>query len=117
MNDGFIKVTLGGKERSLKFNMRAMETFTEVKNQGIHIMSASVTLVYSGLIGWYYTKQIEVDFTFADVVDWVEELIFSNQQSVLSDIDKCFQGSKSYQYFKDRTKKLEAEAAKKKKSP
>lgn len=99
MNDGFIKVTLGGKERPLKFNMRAMEAFAEVKSQGTREISASVTLVYSGLIGWYYANQIEVDFTFSDVIDWVEELIFSNQQNIVGEISKCFQESKAGRYL------------------
>lgn len=112
MADGFIKITIGGKERSLKFNMRAMEAFTEVKNQGTRIVSASVTLVYSGLIGWYYSQQLEPDFTFSDVIDWVEELIYNKQESVLTEIDKCFMDSRTYGYFLDKKEKTKAKKKK-----
>lgn len=79
----YIQIELGGKLRGLKFNMFALEEYT--KRIGITLNKAAeknstdisqATLVYacvySGLIGNYYAKEIEQDFTFEDVTDWVD---------------------------------------------
>jgi hypothetical protein len=111
MKDGLIKLKIGGKERSLKFNMRAIETFAEIKNNSQGSISSSVTLIYAGLMGWHYAKQVEPDFSFEDVTDWVEELIFSGQTESIAAADKCFSDSRAFKYFSEQ---VEAEAAKKK---
>lgn len=109
MKDGLINVEIGGKQRTLKFNMRAIETFSEIKNGGNGTLSAAASMIYSGLTGYCYAKQIEPDFTFEDVNDWVEELMYEGKEDVISKIDKCLAESKALIYFMKK-----AEGAKKK---
>lgn len=99
MKDGLINIEIGGKHRTLKFNMRAIETFSEIKNGGNGTLSAAASMIYSGLIGYYYAKQVEPDFTFEDVNDWVEELIYDGKEEIISKIDKCFGESRALIYF------------------
>jgi hypothetical protein len=79
----YIQIELGGKLRGLKFNMYALEEYTKrigialdqaIKRNSTDISQATLVYacVYSGLIGNYYAKEIEQDFTFEDVTDWVD---------------------------------------------
>ncbi len=85
----YIQIELGGEMRGLKFNMFALEEYTKrlgraldyaLKNangkpiEEIQIPQAVLVYacIYSGLVGNCFAKEIEQDFTFEDVTDWVE---------------------------------------------
>jgi hypothetical protein len=79
----YIQIELGGKLRGLKFNMYALEEYTKrianaldraIKKNSTDISQATLVYacVYSGLIGNCYAKEIDQDFTFEDVTDWVD---------------------------------------------
>ena len=109
MKDGLITLQLGGKERTLKFNMRALETLSEVKLAGDFGLSSIAVVVYAGLIGWHYVKQIKPDFTFEDVSEWVEELTLSGDTQVLSDINDCLGDSRAFKFIEEGAKKKVAQ--------
>lgn len=105
MKDGLITLQLGGKERTLKFNMRALETLSEVKLAGDLGLSSVAVVVYAGLIGWHYVKQVKPDFTFEDVSEWVEEITLSGDTQILSDINDCFSNSRAFKFIEEEAKK------------
>jgi hypothetical protein len=105
MKDGLITLNLGGKERTLKFNMRALEVLSEAKCAGDFGISSVSIVVYAGLIGWHYAKQMDPDFTFEEVSDWVEELTMSEDAKVLSGVNECFENSRAFKYVSENAKK------------
>lgn len=82
--NGRIEIMLGGKLRSLRFNNYAKEelgrvfkgdpldaTKTFIDKLSESPLSAMKTLVYSGMVGHYEARELERDFTRADVAEWV----------------------------------------------
>lgn len=70
----YIEVTLGGKIRGLKFNTFALEAHVKKVNFDAVGASAIYGTFYAGLCGNCYVKDLEPDFTFEQVCDWVDEL-------------------------------------------
>lgn len=89
-----IIVNLGGQERPLKFGMMAMQILSDISSK--HGAGSLVdALVYAGLKNAYYAKQLEEDFTFEDVTDWVAEIMINGDKSgVLAKINTAFSQSK-----------------------
>ena len=110
MKNGLITLQIGGKQRTLKFNMRAVEAFGEIKNAGTSVVSSSVNLIYAGLVGACYVKQEEPDFTFEDVSEWVEDLIMSGKVDILGAADKCFSDSLAFNFFTEQAEDLKKKA-------
>jgi hypothetical protein len=109
MKDGLITLQLGGKERTLKFNMRALETLSEVKLAGDIGLSSAAVIVYAGLIGWHYAKQTQPDFTFEDVSEWVEDIMLSEDRGVIADVNECFESSRAFKFIQENAKKKVAQ--------
>lgn len=107
MKDGIITIQLGGKERTLKFNMRALETLSEIKLAGDIGLSSAAVIVHAGLIGWHYAKQTQPDFTFEDVSEWVEDIMLSEDRGIISDVNECFEGSRAFKFIQENAKKKE----------
>ncbi len=70
----YIKVDIGGKERGLKFNTLAIRLFVTKMDIANFNLTANYAMIYAGLYANCYVKGEEVDFTFEEVVDWVEAL-------------------------------------------
>lgn len=99
MNEGRITVKLGGRDRILLFNAKAVEILAGVKLAGKQGASAMHSLVYAGLVGHNSEKNISQDFTFSDVVDWVDELALSGEQETLAAVSKCFTDCPIYSHW------------------
>lgn len=105
MRDGLITINLGGKERTLKFNMRALEVLSEMKCTGdVGITSAGV-VIYAGLMGWHYAKQAAPDFTFEDVSEWTEDMLMAGDVVTLNAINECFENSRAFKFVNENAKK------------
>jgi hypothetical protein len=90
----YLTVTLGGKQRGLKFNMEAVEQFSRHFNYKT-TPSAFYATVYAGLCGNATVKQEEIDFTYEEVCDWVDELCSTEEGELVME--------KAYNIFLDCT--------------
>ena len=68
----YIQITLGGEIRGLKFNQLALEVIGGLTDFSNNTSTVYAT-IYGGLRGNSYVKQQEVDYTFEEVFDWVDE--------------------------------------------
>jgi hypothetical protein len=116
----YIQIELGGKLRGLKFNMYALEEYTKriadaldraIKKNSTDISQATLVYacVYSGLIGNCYAKEIDQDFNFEDVTDWVDAASNADLEAACN----CLSETERY---KEKLKAIEgvAEVVKKK---
>lgn len=113
MDKGRITLNIGGKKRTLKFNMRAVEAFGEIKSGGTSGVTASTGMVYAGLIGHCYEQQIEPDFTFSEIANWVEDMFLSGNTEDLMKVDECFSESRAFSFLTGKKKKPSKKATKK----
>jgi cytochrome c1 len=78
----YINVNIGGKERGLKFNQMSLEVFTKNLDENAIKSTSIYATFYAGLVGNCYAKREEPDFTFEQVVDWVDELYETDQSTI-----------------------------------
>ena len=84
MSNGRIEILLGGKLRTLRFNLYAKEELGRIYGQDPlqalrtmvaewkeQPMRAMRKLAYAGLVGAYEAAVKDVDFTAQDVAEWV----------------------------------------------
>ncbi len=98
--------------RGLKFNQYACIIVQE-KTDPLHPgASANVAVIYGGLMGNCYVKGEAPDFTFADVMDWIEEL----SEDVILAVFKAYVSSTTWKKQNpDSTALVEIEAVENKK--
>ena len=92
----YIQIEIGGKLRGLKFNQMAVEVFTQHLSEVGFDTSTVYAMVYAGLTANCYQKQQEVDFTFSDVIDWVDAIVDSGNTSGIEAVKVVFQEVQSY---------------------
>lgn len=112
----YIKITTpDGKERGLKFNQMAILIMQEKTDPSQPIATGAYALIYAGLKADCYVKQIECDFTFEQVCDWVDVL----PDTEMNKIQAAFQETDTYKKGLAYKKQLEdqAKSKSKKKSP
>jgi hypothetical protein len=94
--NGYIQIDLGGKLRSLKFNMHAIEIISERGTTTEHGNLAA--FIYGGLCGNAYAKSGGTsplcEESFDEVLDIAEDLIISKNQEVKAAIIGAFNSSK-----------------------
>ena len=93
IKNGYCEITVGGKKVGLKFNMYAIELFSEIKGRSTTIKNLT-TIVYAGMLGNCYAKQTEPELSFEDISDWVDEqMINQDETGELATVSECFQAS------------------------
>ena len=71
----YIKVLFpDGKERGLKFNNLAVGEFFKNIQWDRYNETANYAMVWAGLYGNSYAKREEPDYTFDNVMDWVDQM-------------------------------------------
>lgn len=122
----YIQIELGGKLRGLKFNMFALEEYTKrigmalnyaIKtNKDVNLSQATLVYacVYSGLIGNYYAKEIDQNFTFEDVTDWVDAASNADLEAACNCLSETERYKEKLQAIKGVVEAIEGEADKKK---
>ncbi|MBA3675408.1 MAG: hypothetical protein H0W75_10735, partial [Chitinophagaceae bacterium] len=70
----YYELELGGKKRGLKFNQISLEVFTKNINAEALESSAVYATFFAGLIGNCVAKREDQDFSYADVMEWVDKL-------------------------------------------
>lgn len=88
----YCKVLMGGVERGLKFNNLAMLIMAEKTSKDYPNQTAGYAMVYGGLRGCSYAKGEEPEYTFEQVVDWVDQMTIE-QSGVIAE---AFQQSEAY---------------------
>ena len=94
--NGILEVTLNGEVKQLKFSNYSLETYTRISGSDIgnikeigenySQLQMVADLIYSGLTGYYRSKSLIIDFSYEDVVEWVDDLNYETQLQVI----KCF---------------------------
>ncbi len=75
-----MQIEIGGKVRGVKFNQFAFQEYSlnYVRYDKIAERYPELffvyTVIYAGLAGFCIQKTDDVDFTFTDIVEWVDEL-------------------------------------------
>jgi hypothetical protein len=105
----FIQITIGGKERGLKFNQLAIELMSQY-NDSNTTTGFIYAMIYSGLRGNSYVKREEPDYSFEDVCDWVDNL--ENKDQIVNDVSGVMSET---QIWKQLVKKGEEVAEEEKK--
>jgi len=104
-------ITIGGKERGIKFNELAIRKYSEVvmqdvanglSNENDIAANGIYAMFWGGLIGSAYVKRETVDFTFENVCDWVEVL----PSEVIKQVSDAFVESTQFKQLITRLKEV-----------
>ncbi len=77
---GYIQLELGGKKRGVKFGNYALIEYSKLNNTGVvefneqNPIKLCADLVYCGLKNNCFIKKETEDFTYEDVVMWVDDM-------------------------------------------
>jgi hypothetical protein len=104
-NNGYTEITINGRKAGLKFNMYAIEQFETIKGRNGNIKNFT-TIIYAGILGNAYVKQIEPQFTFEEVSDWVEYLVLNGDPGgELNRVSEIFTNSQVLRTLIDKANK------------
>ena len=112
--NGYIQIDLGGKLRSLKFNMYAIEL---IANRQINSDSCNLAIfIYAGLCGNAFAKSCGVaplcEEDFDEIIEWAEDMLINSETEKIKSIMEAYYQSKPIQ----KVLKEEAEETAKKKT-
>ena len=100
--NGYTQLNLLGRNRGLKFGALAAEQIMvklaklQQDTGGIYTSSMITEIIYWGLVNNCYAKREDPDFTFEEVMDWVDgNWINPEMAETLTAVVKCFEESKS----------------------
>lgn len=103
----------GGKDRGLKFNQLSIEIFSKHLNLDAVETSSVYAMFFAGLMGNSYAKREEVDYTFEQVNDWVDEL-YNTDKEIIGQVNDCFSETQQFKNFiKSITETVKENAEKK----
>tara|TARA_Y100000004_G_C8943480_1_gene425183 strand:+ start:448 stop:816 length:369 start_codon:yes stop_codon:yes gene_type:complete len=95
---GYVKVEIGGKERTLHFSMNFWCHFTDSLNIGLNDLekyfaeglniSTIRTLIYSGLIAYDQEERNNIDYTIYDVGNWLEDFDTNQLTQVMNTLSQ-----------------------------
>jgi hypothetical protein len=77
---GYIQLELGGKKRGIKFGNYALIEYSKLNNKGVvefdeqNPIKLCADLIYCGLKNNYFIKREVEDFTYDDVIAWVDNM-------------------------------------------
>ena len=110
----YIEVEIGGKVRGLKFTKYAMILINKKADLKNWAATANYAMVYAGLAANNYHKEVENDFNFEDVCEWVDEL----DAATIVKIDSALQNANAYKATIEASKiVIETNKKKLKKAP
>jgi hypothetical protein len=109
---GKITILLGGVSTPLYFGMMAVEEFSRRQAKQGTIASdlkSIYDLVYAGYYNSRDFRELDMDKTYGDIAELVDDLVSENDQAV-ADIYKCFTESRFMVKVLENVKKKEPEA-------
>lgn len=102
-------IELGGKERTLKFNMIFLEEYDKKKRENGNAISNTAVMIWAGIKAHSEITETPMDCTFEDCYDWAEEMIFNNDVDKINSIGEAFLNSTVFKGIEDAKKKLQQE--------
>lgn len=91
----YIKINLGGKDRGLKFNNYGIEKLSE-KMSGNSAIAFTYAMIWGGLIGNSFAKEEDVDYSFSDVIDWIDAIPKDEKVTIIESVTKVLTESQNY---------------------
>ena len=101
-------IELGGKERTLKFNMLFLEEFEKKRKEKQNEVSNTACMIYAAIKANSELTDTPMDCTFEDCYDWSEEMLLNNDVSKVEKILEAYQQSTVYKATQEAIKKKEA---------
>lgn len=104
----YIQINIGGKPRGIKFTMWAMEKMDKLQRSlpEPSLLDTTAAMVYSGLANNCRHAKREPDFTFDDVLLWVDELLDSEEgRATIQKVNDALAESNTYKYLIEEAKK------------
>jgi hypothetical protein len=105
-----LKIELGGKERTLKFNMLFLEEFEKKRKEKQGDVSNTACMIYAAIKANSLLTDEPMDCSFEDCFDWGEEMLLNNDISTIEKILEAYQQSTVYKATQEAIKKKELEA-------
>ena len=95
---GYVKVEIGGKERTLHFSMNFWCHFTDSLGIGLNDLDKFFTaginistiraLIYSGLISYDQEEGNNIDYTIYDIGNWLEDFDTNQLTKVMNPLSQ-----------------------------
>ncbi len=108
--NGYTQINIGGNVRgfkwgkwSLEFYMRSLNLKPDETIEGVLGTENFDKIVYAGLRMNCYMKQVEPDFTFEDVVNWIEVI----EESEILKINAAIEDAPVMQAYLPKKKEVE----------
>lgn len=98
---GYIQLELGGKKRGVKFGNYALMEYSKLNNTGVVEFDESnpiklcADLVFCGLKNNCFVKKEIEDFTYDDVVLWIDDMPISQITDIINTFEKSVQQSQA----------------------
>jgi hypothetical protein len=105
-----LKIELGGKERTLKFNMLFLEEFEKKRKENQGNVSNTACMIYAAIKANSELTDEPMDCTYEDCFDWSEEMLLNNDAETVGKILEAYQQSTVYKFTVEATKKKEMES-------
>ncbi len=112
-------IEIGGKSRPVSFNQLSLQEYaTHLDYTSEARLNTSVVYAefYAGLYGGAYAKGLDIDFDFADVIEWVDELNANGGIETIQKVDKMWTETHIYRKwldeFKEKVRALSGEPQK-----
>jgi hypothetical protein len=106
----YITINLGGKPRGLKFNQLAIELIGQY-NDSKTTTGFLYAMIYGGLKGNAYVKREELELTFEEVCDMIDEL--PNKETIVGEVTKTLSETQIWKELVKQGEEAEAEEKKK----
>lgn len=100
-------IELGGKERTLKFNMLFLEEFEKKRKEKQSEVSNTACMIYAAIKANSELTDTPMDCSFEDCYDWAEEMLLNNDVSKVEKILEAYQQSTVYKATQEAIKKKE----------
>lgn len=105
-----LKIELGGKERTLKFNMLFLEEFEKKRKENQGEVSNTACMIYAAIKANSELTDTPMDCTFEDCYDWSEEMLLTNNVATIEKILEAYQQSTVYKFTQEALKKKETDS-------
>lgn len=100
-------IELGGKERTLKFNMLFLEEFEKKRKESQSEVSNTACMIYAAIKANSELTDTPMDCNFEDCYDWSEEMLLNNDVYKVEKILQAYQDSTVYKATQEAIKKKE----------
>lgn len=90
----YLQLEIGGQRRGLKFNQMAYVLFYQHVDLAEYLATMYYAIVYAGLKANAYVKREELDVTFEQVCEWVDEMPQEDKDAALKAFTETTQWQK-----------------------